>query len=71
MGTINNKLEHWLPDHLRNLEWYLTCDYQSVNTFSACYCFDSEASKDMVLKREIKELKEYLHATTGMNYGGR
>ena len=70
MEVINNKLEQWLPDHLKNLEWYLTCDYQSVNTFSAGYYFNDEQAKDMVLRREIKELKEYLHATTGMNYGG-
>ncbi len=70
MEAINSKLKQWLPDHLRNLEWYLTCDYLSVNTFSACYCFNDEQAKNMVLRREIKELKEYLHANTGMNYGG-
>jgi len=60
-----NHLEHWLPEkwgrlRLKDLEWWLTCDYQSVNTFSASYYFDSEEAKDMVLRREIKQLKQHL-----------
>ena len=55
-----NHLEHWVTNHLKDLEWWLTCDYQSVNTFSASYYFDSEEAKDMVLRREIKQLKQHL-----------